>query len=99
VHLPILLDLARRTEFGRSRQMLVDSLWRFRKDQSVASALVPLCEDPDVCLHAMSAYRRTVGNETAIKLLTSLEGHNDPQVRVQAKRERAKAQKSLQSRL
>jgi hypothetical protein len=94
-HLASLLDLAQRKDFGSSRQMLVDSLWRFRKDPSVAPVLAKLCEDPDVCLHAMSAYRRTVGNMAALELITKLEGHPDPQVQTQAKRARAKTEKAL----
>jgi hypothetical protein len=97
-HLTVLLDLAQRREFGRARQMIVDSLWRFRKDRSVAPILAQLCEDPDVCLHAMSAYRRTVGNETAIKLLSALESHGEPNVQAQAKRACAKAAKAMRSK-
>jgi hypothetical protein len=94
-HLPSLLELAQRKDLGVTRQMLVYSLWRFRKDPSVAPVLATLCEDPDVCLHAMSAYRRTVGNNSALELIAKLEDHPDPQVQVQAKRARAKIDKAL----
>lgn len=95
--LPALLNLAQRTEFGIARQMIVDSLWRWRTDPTVAPTLARLCEDPDVCLHAMSAYRRTVGNANAIKLLVLLESHADPKVQRQASRARLKAEKAVRA--
>ena len=92
--LAVLLELAQDTRLGKSRQMLVHALWRFRKDDRVASVLAPLCGDPAVALHAMSAYRRTVGNEEALPLLRSLREHPSEQVRKQATQQAKKAEKA-----
>ena len=62
-----LLEIATDRKFGTARQMIVYSLWRFKKDGRVKDALLDLIHDPDVSRHAMSALRRTVGNEDAIK--------------------------------
>ena len=65
--------------------MVVDALWRFRKDERVAPVLCSLLDDPAVSLHAMSALRRTIGNEAALPYLLRVhDGHTDPLVRKQA---------------
>lgn len=92
-HLDPLLELAGDRRYGESRQMLVFEMWRFRKDVRVAPALAILCADPDVALHAMSAYRRAVGNDVALPLLRALLTHDDPVVRQQATREVKKVAK------
>jgi hypothetical protein len=44
-------------------------------------------EDSDMSLHAMSAYRRSVGDEAALPILIKLERDSkDPKVQKQAKR-------------
>lgn len=67
-----LLSLVTDRAYGTARQMIVYALWRFRKDPRVADVLGELAEDPDVSLHAMSALRRTVGNDAALPLLHRL---------------------------
>lgn len=89
------LELAAHAEFGRSRQMLVGGLWRFRADARVPPVLASLCTDPTVALHAMSSYRRTVGNEAALPLLRELLTHADALVRKQAAAQVKKAEKAL----
>ncbi len=80
--LPVMLELAQDRSFGVSRQMIVYSLWRYKKDKRVSTVLVPLMRDPDVCLQAMSALRRTVGNDNAIPLLKNVrDGVRDPKIK------------------
>lgn len=92
---PDLVRLVADARYGKARQMLVDAMWRFREVASVESTLRGLCSDPDVCLHAMSAYRRTVGAERALPLLRSLEDAADPLVCRQARQQVKKAEKSI----
>ena len=94
-HLSELLELAADARFGRSRQMLVHALWRFSTDSRVPPVLASLCADPTVALHAMSAYRRTVGNEAALPVLRDLLAHSDALVRKQATAQVKKAEKAL----
>jgi hypothetical protein len=67
--LPVLLGLVSDTQYGTARQMIVDSLWRFRKSPLVEAALVSLITDPAVALHAMSALRRSIGPASALPYL------------------------------
>ena len=62
---PELLRIVTNERFGTNRQMIVFSLHRFKSVVDVAAVLKTLTEDSEVSLHAMSAYRRTVGNEVA----------------------------------
>jgi HEAT repeats len=78
--LPTLLTLASDDRFGTSRQMIVNSLWRFKKDSRVEDALIRLIEDRDVCRHAMSALRRTVGNGEAMRELYRVRDNSSDQV-------------------
>lgn len=80
-----LVRIAQDQTLGQARQMVVGSLWRFRKDRRIGAVLEGLIGDPDVSLHAMSALRRTLGNEAAIPYLNRVEAMNpDPVVRKQA---------------
>lgn len=63
----VLLDLVTDRNYGKSRQMIVHSLWRFRRDERTVVVLLRLIEDPDISLHAMSALRRSEGNEAALR--------------------------------
>jgi hypothetical protein len=75
--------------------MIVYALWRFRKEPRVADALGELVEDPDVSLHAMSALRRTVGNDAALPVLKRLSQTSpDRRVREQAAKEFRKADRA-----
>lgn len=77
-----LLELAQDRSFRMSRQMIVHSLWRYRSDARVSSVLIPLIRDPYVSLQAMSALRRTVGNEDAIPLLAAARDEvDDPKIK------------------
>jgi len=91
-HLDDLLALAAAGRYGKSRQMLVNSLWRFGSDARVSPVLAVLCADRTVAVQAMSAYRRTVGNEAALPLLRGLLVHDDALVRQQAARHVRKAE-------
>ena len=90
-----LISLVTDPAYGTARQMIVHSLWRFRKDSRVANVLQHLAEDPDVSLHAMGALRRTVGNDAALALLHRLSQTSpDRRVREQATKEMKKAERA-----
>lgn len=92
----IVLSLATDPAYGTARQMIVHSLWRFRKDEAVANALATLAGHPDVSLHAIGALRRTVGNEAAIPIIRALAQSSPHQgVREQATRELRKAERAI----
>jgi hypothetical protein len=94
-HLNQLLDLAQNTDYGVARAMIVDSLWRYRKDARVRPALEKLAEDRDVCLAAMSALRRVVGSGNALLVLRRLrDTHTDPWVRERAARQVKRAERA-----
>lgn len=94
-HLDQLLELARNGDYGMARAMIVDSLWRYRKDERVRPALEELAEDPEVTLAAMSALRRVVGNDNALLLLRRLrDSHADPRVRERAARQLKRAERA-----
>jgi hypothetical protein len=93
---PALLSLAVDPRYGRSRQMIVSALSRFKKDPAVAPALESLIDDPDVALHAMGALRMVIGNERALPFLRRIrDTHEDPQVRGQAIAQIRKAERAL----
>ncbi|HEY6278561.1 MAG TPA: HEAT repeat domain-containing protein [Streptosporangiaceae bacterium] len=97
-HAAEMLALAVDARFGAARQMIVYSLWRFRRQPGICAALPSLCHDPDVALHAMSALRRAVGNEQALPTLLHIAGsHADPRVRKHAAQAARRAQKALQA--
>jgi hypothetical protein len=92
----VLLDLATDRSYGKSRQMIVHSLWRFKRDERTVGVLLRLIEDPDVSLHAMGALRRSEGNEAALPHLVAVrDNHSDPAVRKQATVEVKKAEKAI----
>jgi hypothetical protein len=92
----IVLDIATDRSSGKSRQMIVHSMWRFKGDGRTIGVLLDLIEDPDVSLHAMSALRRTEGNEAALPHLVAVrDNHPDPAVRKQATAEVKKAEKAI----
>lgn len=92
----VLIDLVRDQQYGSGRQMIVYSLWRFRSNPGIAEVLEQLIDDPDVCLQAMSALRRTVGNGAALPHLRRIrDTHADARVRSQASAAVKKAEKSL----
>jgi hypothetical protein len=94
-HLDQLLDLAQSSDYGIARAMIVDSLWRYRKDARVRPALEKLAEDRDVCLPAMSALRRVVGSDNALLFLRRLrDTHTDPRVRERAARQVKRAERA-----
>lgn len=95
-NLGTLLALSLDSQFGRSRQMIVNSLWRFKKDSRVADALITLIEDRDVSLQAMSALRRAVGNGEAIAhLIRVRDTSTDQIVRKQAQKSIVKCDAAL----
>lgn len=94
--LTVLLEIVDNQAYGDARQMVVDALWRFRKDLRVAAALDRLVDDPAVSLHAMSALRRTVGNEAALPRLRHVrDEHPDARVRKQAATAVRRAEKAI----
>src|SRR4051812_5175686 len=83
--LPVLLEIVQDNRYGNARRMVVEALWRFRKDARVGPVLDSLVEDRAVSLHAMSAFRRTVGNRAALPRLRHVrDEHPDALVRKQA---------------
>ena len=92
----VVLDLVTNRNYGKSRQMIVHSMWRFKRDSRTVGVLLNLIEEPDVSPHAMSALRRTEGNEAALPHLVTVRDSNpDPTVRKQATVEVKKAEKAL----
>jgi hypothetical protein len=67
--LDTIFELVENSTYGRSRQMIVLSLWRYRKDARTTAVLARLIFDPEVSLHAMSALRRAIGNPDSIPFL------------------------------
>jgi hypothetical protein len=99
VHVDVVLELSLDRRYGQARQMIVASLWRYRKDERIESALVALSPDPDVTVHAMSALRRAVGNDRALPTLRSLvDGSTDEPVRRQAALQVRKAEAAIARR-
>jgi hypothetical protein len=91
-----MLELSTNKRFGRSRQEIMGSLWRYRKDESVAPVLLELIHDPDVGLHAMSALRQTIGNAAALPHLEQVEATaNGTQLGKNAAKAIKSARKSL----
>ena len=76
-HLAKLLKIATDDQFGMARQMVVNSLWRFRKDERVESTLVALLLDSDVALHAASALQRAIGGSASVPLLEQARNSTD----------------------
>jgi hypothetical protein len=94
--LEALLVLALDRRYGTSRQMIVYSLWRFKKDSRVTDALIQLIGDRDVSLQAMTALRRSVGNGEAVRhLIRVRDSSTDQTVRKQAQRAIAKCEAAL----
>jgi len=92
-HVEILIDLVQQRDYGKSRAMLVYSLWRFRKSGLVDQTLLRLIEDPDVAAEAMTALRRTLGNDAALPHLRRIrDSHPDDSVRRKAAREAKRAE-------
>lgn len=60
-----LLGLVSDPHYGEDRQMIVYSLHRYKSADGVAATLQILTRDPDVSRHAISAYRRVVGDAAA----------------------------------
>ena len=76
-HLPQLLEIVAEPRYGTARQMVVDSLSRFKASPDVQPALIALLSDPDVALHAMGALRRTVGPQAALPHLRRVAAEHD----------------------
>lgn len=93
----VVVELCRQRQYGTARQMLVESLWRHRKDPTFAPLLTELLDDPDVALHAMSALRRAVGNESALPHLRQAAQSADPKIRRAATQAVKRAEKALRS--
>jgi hypothetical protein len=92
----VVLDLVTDRSYGTSRQMIVHSMWRFKQDGRIIDVLHGLIEDPDVTRHAMSAVRRTEGNEAALPhLIIVRDTHPDPRVRKQAAAEVGRTEKAI----
>lgn len=91
-----ILDVCLDPAYGRARQMVVYSIWRYKTDLRVQQALKQLVNDPDVSLHATSALRRTVGNAAALVVLSSVRENNpDEKVRKQAEKSLRKIARAL----
>jgi hypothetical protein len=99
-HLNMLIDLVQRREYGKARAMVVYSLWRYRKEGRVDRTLITLIDDPDVSLEAMTALRRTLGNEAALPHLRRVrDSHSDDSVRQHAIRQVKRAEATPTSRV
>lgn len=97
---PELLQLVTDRRYGKDRQMIVHSLYRFKAADGVASILKTLTEDADVSLHAISAYWRSVGDDTARAHFERLEsGFPGSEIARQAKVAIKKIDKKRNSRM
>ena len=84
-HVATMCQLAQRQEYGRSRQMIVFALWRWRRSELVEPTLRGLLADPDVAMHAMSALNRVIPADDMLAALAPLlQNDADPTVRKQA---------------
>jgi hypothetical protein len=91
-----LLAICTNEQFGMARQMVVDSLRRYKKAPSVTTTLTSLMHDPDVGLHAMSALRAVIGNASAIPLLERVSAdYAETALGASADRQLRKAHKAL----
>jgi hypothetical protein len=89
-----LVALAVDPRYGRNRQMIVDSLWRFRKTGEVELALRALVRDPDVALHAMSALQRTIGADDMVPVLAQvIDEADDERIAAAARRQLRRIEK------
>ena len=71
-----MIVLARETDYGKSRQMIVLALGRFKKSPQAEAASWDLAEDDDVALHALSAYRKIAGPAAAVERATEVIQHH-----------------------
>lgn len=92
-----LVELCEDPTYGRSRQMIVYSLWRFKKTgPDVENAVRRLINDPEVGLHAMASLRRLVGADAALRAIEEVERTaSDLTLKQQATREIKKLRKRL----
>jgi hypothetical protein len=67
-----MIELARTSSLGTSRQMVVLALGRFKKSPDAKAAARDLAEDDDVALHALQAYRRIAGTSAALERATEV---------------------------
>jgi hypothetical protein len=94
-HKDSLLDLARDERHGIGRQMIVERLARFSRDERILDALRRLAVDEAVALHAMAGLRRRLGAAEALSFLTPLLDHPSEGVRRAAKIQTRKAEKAM----
>lgn len=76
---PSLLVLASDKRYGKGRQMLFEAIGRLTTSEAVRTARQALT-DPDVALHAGSAYRRLVSEDEALAQLERLARHSNPAI-------------------
>ena len=67
-----MIAMARASEYGIARQMIVLALGRFKKSPEAEAAARDLAEDDDVALHALSAYRKIAGPAAALELASDV---------------------------
>jgi HEAT repeat protein len=80
-HADALLELARDRSHGAGRQMIVEGLARFSKDDRIVPTLQSLLEDEDVALQAMAGLRRRLGPAEALDHIRPLTSHPSERVR------------------
>lgn len=92
-----LIELALDRRYGRSRQMIVTRLGRFRRSDRMVAVLAGLTRDDDVALHGMSALQQMIGADEAEPLISSLLVDPSPSVakaaRIQLRKVRAAQQR------
>jgi len=82
---PVLLRIAREKEHGIARQMIVDGLGIYKKNEDVKNALIELLNDDDVVGHAISAIRK-MGDKELVKYVEPFLNHKTTWIRNEAKR-------------
>jgi len=93
-----LIELAKDQRYGKSRQMIVMRLGRFRRSDRLVEVLTELARDDDVALHGMSALQRMIGADGVEPLISSLLNDPSPAVVKAAKIQLRKVRAAQQRR-
>lgn len=83
--LPELLEIVQNKKHGRSRQMIIYGLGKYKKETQIKPILVSLLQDKDVAGHAIHALSQ-LGDPEVIKDIKPFENYDVTWIRNEAKR-------------